>query len=142
MLKDLKRCWSGENPCSRHEQTLELTVTKLMVTMMQMDDKIHQREHEEIIRLVGRRFSLERDASEKLLLEVSQSDGDAPRFRQLSEQIRARYSRQEVAELPGETWAVTEADGEVVFYEERYISRTSSLLGVSSRELREARTHC
>ena len=144
MLEYFKRRWAKEcakEPVKGHDVELELNVTRLMVSMMKMDDIIDQRERDEILHLLGRRFDLSRSEAEKLLQEVARTEKDAPRFYQIASQIKARYSKHEVAELLGEVWAVAEADGRIDFYEQRYISRISSLLGVSSHDLNEARMH-
>ena len=144
MLKYLKRRWGRAEEAAGivpHDEELELNVTRLMVSMMKMDDIIDQRERDEIVRLVSKRFDLSRNEAEKLLQEVARTEKDAPRFRQIAAQIKARYSKHEVAELLGEVWAVAEADGRIDFYEQRYISRISSLLGVSNHDLNEAKMH-
>ncbi|HCS13262.1 MAG: hypothetical protein COS82_02210 [Zetaproteobacteria bacterium CG06_land_8_20_14_3_00_59_53] len=141
MLQFLKRWWhQGEEP-RQHNQGLELTVTQLMVSMMHMDDKLEKAEHDEVIRLLRKRFSLYEDEAEALFLKAVELNGQGPGFEELAAQIHRSYDRLEVAALLSDIWRIAEADGRIDFYEERYISRLSALLKVPAELVREAKHH-
>lgn len=142
MLKFLKRRWSSDRKFSHHEQELELSIIKLVVGMMKIDNKLDKRERDGIVRLVSKHFEISVDAAETLLLELPQTEGDAPRFRQLAQQIKRKFSQHEAAMLLGEVWSVAESGGHKDCYEKRYISRISGLLGISAKALAEAKSHC
>jgi len=139
MHEILKRWWNNGEDISEHGQSLELTVTRLMVSMMKADNHVDEAEHDEVIRLLGKRFGIDNVAAEDLFQEALQSSGNAPRFEQLAQQLKDNYDPQEVAMLLGDIWAVAEADGQIDYFEDRYISRLSSLLGVSPEMLTKAR---
>lgn len=141
MVQLLKNWWSRDGEASPHDQDLELTVTRMLVSMMRMDDRMDVHEHDEIIRLLGKRFSLSEDDAEILIQRALYIRSDGPGFEQLVQQINDNYDRDEVALLLSDIWRVAEADGRIDFYEERYISRLSSLLKVPSRVVREAKQH-
>jgi len=141
MLQFLHSWWNKDAETHRHDQTLELTVTRLMVSMMRMDDKLENSEHDEIVRLVGKRFALGDEAAEALFQEAVHANDDGPCFDDLARQINSNYDKLEVAMLLSDIWRVAEADGRIDFYEERYLSRISSLLGVSPEMVREAKLH-
>ncbi|MDQ6965385.1 MAG: TerB family tellurite resistance protein [Mariprofundaceae bacterium] len=141
MLTFLKRWWHNGEVRKSHNQNLELTVTRLMVSMMHMDDKLEQSEHDEIIRLLRKRFSLYEDEAENLFQEAIKANGEGPGFEALAAQIKRNYNKLDVAVLISDIWRVAEAGGRIDFYEERYISRISSLLKVPTEMVREAKYH-
>jgi len=142
LLKFLKQRWNGGKTFTRHEQELELSIIKLVVGMMKIDDRLDKRERDGIVRLVSKHFSISMDAAEAMLLELPQTEGDAPRFRQLAQQIKKDFSQHEVAMLLGEVWSVAESGEHKDCYEKRYISRISGLLGISATSLAEAKSRC
>ncbi len=120
-------------------QSLAQIVTRLMVTMMQMDDDVDLREYERIVHLVGQRFGLDPTEVEACVERLLHPSGDAPSFEEWARRIKESYSRRDLVSILGDVWAVAEADGHVDYFEERYMSRLSTLLGVSGREVRQAR---
>jgi len=141
MLQFLKRWWHNGEVIRQHDQNLELTVTRLMVSMMHMDDKLEKSEHDEIIRLLRKRFSLYEDEAENLFQEALKANGEGPGFKELAAQINRNYDKLDVAVLISDIWRVAEADGRIDYLEERYISRISALLKVPAEMVREAKHH-
>lgn len=129
------------HPEEAERQSLAQIVTRLMVTMMQMDDDVDLREYERIVQLVGRRFGLEAREVEACVERLLHPSEEAPAFDEWARRIKASYSRRDLVNILSDVWAVAEADGHVDYFEERYMSRLSTLLGVSSRDVREARAH-
>ncbi|MDX8391459.1 MAG: TerB family tellurite resistance protein [Mariprofundaceae bacterium] len=142
MLKFLNRRWNSGKKFSRREQGLELLIIKLVVNMMKIDDILDKRERNGIVRLVSKHFNIDIDATEELLMEIPHTEGDAPRFRQLAQQVKKNYTAQEVALLLGEVLSVAESGDYQNCYEKRYVNRISGLLGVSPGVLNAAKAHC
>ena len=122
-------------------ESLAQIVTRMMVTMMQMDDEVDLREYGRIVHLVARRFGLDPAEVEACVERQLQPGDDAPAFDEWARRIKSSYSRRDLVSILSDVWAVAEADGHVDYFEERYMSRLATLLGVSSREVRQARAH-
>jgi len=141
MLTLLKHWWNAGEEIPQHDQKLELTVTRLMVSMMKMDDSLDQSQYDEIIRLVSNRFGITHADAGALFHEAMVTDGKGPRFEQLAKQIKSNYNRFDLAVLLNDIWRVAEANGQIDFYEDQFIGRISGLLGVSPEVLAEIKQH-
>jgi len=129
MLECLEQWWNNAVDTRRHDRELELTLIRLMVSMMNSDGQLDMREHDAVIRLLVRRFAISSEAAEHLFQEARQAETESRRYEQLAQQLGSRCSWLDVATLLDDIWCVAEGDGHLDSLDERYVRRICRLLG-------------
>ena len=132
MLDSLERWWNNGNTESRHDNTLEISIIRLMVSMMKKDNKLDISEHDAVIRMISKRFGIGLEEAEHVLEEVKLAESAGLQLNDLAQQIEDRHNWIDLATLLDDIWCVTEGDEHSDHLEDDYVSRISSLLGISN----------
>jgi len=138
MLNTLKNWWHEDEQTGPQQPKLSLYITKLMVGMMSMDGKLDQREHNEIVKLLGEHYDQSPQESMDMIEKATASD---LKIDHIVRRITSEFDVQQRAEILGQIWQVALADGDVDFLEEQYINRLSGLIKVPVEALTQAKQH-
>lgn len=139
MLNKLKQWWNDGEEAVQGAPDLSLTVTKLLTGMMIIDGKVDDNEYSEIIDILQARFGMSAEECAALIEQAIANDAPVQRFEQMVEQLTIAYNIEQRTEILRALWRVANADGEVDFVEDQYINRLSSLIGVSTEALMDAK---
>lgn len=139
MLNKLKQWWNDGEEAVQGAPDLSLTVTKLLTGMMIIDGKVDDNEYSEIVDILQARFGMSAEECETLVEQAIADDAPVQHFEQMVEQLTVAYNIEQRTEILRALWRVANADGEVDFVEDQYINRLSSLIGVSTEALMDAK---
>jgi uncharacterized tellurite resistance protein B-like protein len=130
-----------KHPSRFADDDYRLAAAALLVHVAAIDGEISEVERDKLHAVIKRRFELDEEATNELMLEATQAEQQAVdlyHFTSLINRSLDEAGRRRVVEM---MWEIVYADGRVTAFEDNLLWRAADLLGVSSRERIELRQH-
>jgi uncharacterized tellurite resistance protein B-like protein len=138
--KFLSDCMAGDKHPSRFEgDDYRLAASALLVHAAAIDGEVSQAGRDNLHAVIKRRFDLDEEATNELVVEATAADHDAVdlyHFTTLINRTLDEAGRRRVVEM---MWEIVYADGRVTEFEDNLLWRAADLLGVPSRDRIELR---
>jgi uncharacterized tellurite resistance protein B-like protein len=138
--KLLADCMVGDKHPGRFEDDdYRLAAAALLVHAAAIDGEISEVERTKLHAIIKRRFDLDEEATDELLVEATEAEHQAVdlyHFTSLLNRTLDQDGRRRIVEM---MWEIAYADGRVSEFEDNLIWRAADLLGISSRERIELR---
>ena len=121
------------------KSSMQLAAAALLIEAAYMDEQFDESERAVVSDLVRRRFDLELDESESLLLEAESAVAKSQQLYGFTRAVNDHFTPQERIELMEMLWEVVYADGRDHDIEAGLLRRLGGLLYVSDRDRAMAR---
>ncbi len=140
MFSKLKALFTEEEKKPKtKEHDISLAVTAVMIEIMNADDKLEDAEHQTIFTAIEKRFKLNHEEVEALIVEAKAAQDKAMNLHQFTSLIIDHFSTEERIDILKELWLVAMADGKIDSYEEHMIRKLAKLIGVYHGEFIQAK---
>ncbi len=132
----LSRAAPGTEPGGVDEdRVLRVATAALLVEMARADFSEHAAEREEILKVLGRHFSLDIDAAEALLERAAGRADESVSLHEFTHLLHNQLSNEEKHRIVEMLWRVALADAELDKHEDHLVRKISELLYVSHTDL-------
>ncbi len=141
MLKRLLQVFgpATDQSAAKDEQRIPLAAAVLLLEVAHADGEYHHAEEKLIGSLLAEHFSVE-PALQKELLELAEHvRQDSSGLHQFTREINMAFSQAEKEQIIEAIWRLVFADGRLDHYEEALMRQLGSLIGLSHRQLIEAK---
>ena len=140
MLKRLLQVFSAPaSPAEKKAQRIPLAAAVLLLEVAYADDVLHPAEEELIGTLLAERFAVAPDLQQELLELAQQQRADSSGLHQYTREINAAFTQPEKEQIIEAIWQLVYADGRLDCYEEALMRQLGGLIGLSHRQLIEAK---
>lgn len=131
-LKSFLESFLPDNNINENPQTLlSLASAALMVEVLISDYERKPEEHETLLAVLKKSFSLDQTTAQTLFEQAKKAQHEATDYFRFTSQINDLCSPNEKITLIENLWRVAYADGELHHYEEHVIRRIADLIYVS-----------
>ncbi len=142
MIAGMKALLFGDQPeksDTAESDELQLAAAALLVEAAVMDGHFEDQERAAMDRVLGSRFGLDAEATEKLIAQAELEVAGSVELYRFTRIIKDRLEPGERNRILEMLWEVACADGSIHEYESGLVRRIAGLLYVSDRESGEAR---
>jgi uncharacterized tellurite resistance protein B-like protein len=113
----------------------------LLLEIAHSDEEFSDAEHDTIMGIVQKRFGVSDETARELIDRSTEERDDSVDLWRFAKEIRERYSLEEKRHVIKSIWEVVFADGTLSPHEDYLVHKLSKLLGLSHKELIEAKLH-
>lgn len=141
MLKRLLQVFApaAEQAANTDEQRIPLAAAVLLLEVAHADGEFHRQEEQLIGTLLAQHFSVEAELQEELLELAEQVRKDSSGLHQFTREINRAFGQAEKEQIIEAVWQLVYADGRLDHYEEALMRQLGALIGLSHRQLIEAK---
>jgi len=141
MLKRLMQVFAAPADRDANESVdkVPLAAAVLLLEVAYADGEFHLSEQELIGTLLKRHFQVEEDCQAELLELAEQARENSSDLHQFTREINQSFSQPEKERIIEAIWQLVYADGRLDRYEEALMRQLGSLIGLSHRQLIEAK---
>ncbi len=141
MLKRLLQVFTaptgGTEPSS--EQRIPLAAAVLLLEVAHSDGEFHQAEQDLLGELLKNHFSVSEESLADILELAGEMRRDSHDLHQFTREINKAFTQPEKERIIEAIWQLVYADGRLDHYEEALMRQLGSLIGLSHRQLMEAK---
>ena len=141
MLKRLLQVFAA--PDSQDNSTVAervpLAAAVLLLEVAHTDGEFHQAEQDLLGTLLKKHFAVSEDSLQELLELAEETRTNSHDLHQFTREINKTYSQSEKEQIIEAIWQLVYADGRLDHYEEALMRQLGSLIGLSHRQLIEAK---
>ncbi|MBN1958792.1 MAG: TerB family tellurite resistance protein [Desulfuromonadales bacterium] len=141
MIKRLLQVFSSSE--AQHDgspdERIPLAAAVLLLEVAHTDGEFHPSEQELLGQLLQEHFSVSADAVEELLELADEKRKQSYDLHQFTRDINAGFSQSEKERIIEAVWQLVYADGRLDHYEEALMRQLGTLIGLSHRQLIEAK---
>ncbi len=137
MLDHLKRIFGSEPAPAgvlNIREPLDLAIAALLIELSRADFTESTAELEAIRHLLARRFGLDEETVERLLVRATERADRAVSLHEFTHRLNAELPEEDKFAIVEMLWQVSHADGHIDKHEEHLIRRIAGLLHVSDRD--------
>ena len=147
MLQQIRKLFEqigrGEDVEVRTETDVRMISAALMAEIATADQRVDDREHAALVRLLQEHYSLDADTAQAMIERALKQRNEATSLYEFTQTVNDCFSEQDKYQLVKQMWQVAFADGEIDAFEEHLIRRVSELIylphGLFTRARAEAR---
>ena len=140
MLKRLLQIFaSPAEPTVNASQRIPLAAAVLLLEVAYADGEFHSAEENMIGNLLTEHFAVAPELQQELLELAQQHRNDSSGLHQYTREINMAFSQPEKEQIIEAIWQLVYADGRLDRYEDALMRQLGSLIGLSHRQLIEAK---
>lgn len=140
MLKRLLQVFSPTTEQAADEsQRIPLAAAVLLLEVAHADGEFHPEEEKLIGTLLAERFAVAPELQEELLELAHQQRNDSSGLHQFTREINAAFTQPEKERIIEAIWQLVYADGRLDRYEDALMRQLGTLIGLSHRQLIDAK---
>tara|TARA_Y100001970_G_scaffold163114_1_gene199394 strand:- start:1170 stop:1631 length:462 start_codon:yes stop_codon:yes gene_type:complete len=124
---------SNQNSKSDNPQTNqdELAYASLLIEVIKSDDHFDQREHDELLNILGNKLSIEEKALDELSELAQLKSDESTSLYEFTREINDKYQYEEKVQLIEDLWRIAYSDERIDKYEDYVIRKVADLIYVS-----------
>jgi len=123
------------------DEKARIATCVLLLDIANSDDEFSDAEQDTIMAIVQKRFGVSEETARELLDRSAEERDDSVDLWRFAKVIREKYSLEEKRHVIRSIWQVVFADGTLSPHEDYLVHKLSKLLGLSHKELIEAKLH-
>ncbi len=141
MLKRLLQVFAAPTTpvASTSTERIPLAAAVLLLEVAHTDGEFHQAEQDLLGTLLKAHFSVSEDSLDELLELADEARASSHDLHQFTREINKAFSQPEKEQIIEAVWQLVYADGRLDHYEEALMRQLGSLIGLSHRQLIEAK---
>ncbi|WP_066966826.1 TerB family tellurite resistance protein [Microbulbifer sp. Q7] len=147
MLQQIRKLFDqigrGESVEVRTEKDVRMISAALMAEIATADQKVDEREHAALVRLLREHYQLEEETAHSMVEQALADRNEATSLYEFTQTVNDNFSERDKYLLIKQMWEVAFADGEIDAFEEHLIRRVAELIylphGLFTRARAEAR---
>ncbi len=140
MLKRLIQVFApGADDSTRDFERIPLAAAVLLLEVAHSDGEFHDNESELIGQLLQQHFQVSEDSVNELLILAEQRRQQSSDLHQFTRDINRSFSQPEKERIIRAVWQLVYADGRLDHFEEALMRQLGALIGLSHRQLIEAK---
>ncbi len=141
MLKRLLEVFSGstEQSESAPEERIPLAAAVLLLEVAHTDGEFHQAEQALLGTLLKKHFDVPEDSLAELLELADETRRNSHDLHQFTREINKAFNQADKERIIEAVWQLVYADGRLDHYEEALMRQLGNLIGLSHRQLIEAK---
>ncbi|MDA3903979.1 MAG: TerB family tellurite resistance protein [Desulfuromusa sp.] len=124
---------------STSAERIPLAAAVLLLEVAHTDGEFHQAEQDLLGTLLKDHFSVSEDSLEELLELADETRTNSHDLHQFTREINKAFTQLEKEQIIEAVWQLVYADGRLDHYEEALMRQLGSLIGLSHRQLIEAK---
>ena len=109
----------------------ELAYASLLIEVIKSDDYFDQREHDELLDILGTKLSIEEKALGELSELAQKKSDESTSLYEFTREINDKYQYEEKVQLIEDLWRIAYSDGRIDKYEDYVIRKVSNLIYVT-----------
>tara|TARA_Y100001970_G_scaffold236758_1_gene296738 strand:- start:694 stop:1155 length:462 start_codon:yes stop_codon:yes gene_type:complete len=109
----------------------ELAYTSLLIEVIKSDDHFDQREHEELLNILGAKLGLEEKALGELSEHAQKKSDESTSLYEFTREINDKYQYDEKVQLIEDLWRIAYSDERIDKYEDYVIRKVADLIYVT-----------
>ena len=124
---------SNQNSKSDNPQTNqdELAYASLLIEVIKSDDHFDQREHDELLNILGNKLTIEKKALDELSELAQLKSDESTSLYEFTREINDKYQYEEKVQLIEDLWRIAYSDERIDKYEDYVIRKVADLIYVS-----------
>ena len=141
MLKRLLQVFAtpGRQDNSNAAERVPLAAAVLLLEVAHTDGEFHQAEQDLLGTLLKTHFAVSEESLRELLELAEETRTNSHDLHQFTREINKAYTQSEKEQIIEAVWQLVYADGRLDHYEEALMRQLGSLIGLSHRQLIEAK---
>lgn len=139
MLKRLMEVFAAPDDAADTKDHIALAAAVLLLEVAHTDGDFHKQEQALLGELLQRHFDVATGDLDELMALAEKTRRDSADLHQFTRQINSNYSQSEKEEIIVAVWRLVFADGRLDHYEEALMRQLGTLIGLSHRQLIEAK---
>ncbi|MDX2479337.1 MAG: TerB family tellurite resistance protein [Desulfuromusa sp.] len=124
---------------SAFEERIPLAAAVLLLEVAHADGEFHQTEQDLLGTLLKKHFSVSDESLDELLALAEETRTSSHDLHQFTREINKAFTQLEKERIIEAVWQLVYADGRLDHYEEALMRQLGSLIGLSHRQLIEAK---
>ena len=109
----------------------ELAYASLLIEVIKSDDYFDQREHDELLDILGTKLSIEEKALGELSELAQKKSDESTSLYEFTREINDKYHYEEKVQLIEDLWRIAYSDGRIDKYEDYVIRKVTNLIYVT-----------
>ena len=123
----------------QEKERIELATCVLLLEIAHADGEFHRDEEVLIEELLGKHFKLDPETAAELMELAHQTRTESHDLHQFTREINNNFDQSEKEQIMESLWVLVYADGQLDHYEEALLRQLSSLIGLSHRQMIDAK---
>ena len=112
----------------------ELAYASLLMEVIKSDDHFDQREHDELLNILGTKLSIEQKALDELSELAEKKSDESTSLYEFTREINDNYQYEEKVQLIEDLWRIAYSDERIDKYEDYVIRKVADLIYVTHRD--------
>ena len=109
----------------------ELAYASLLIEVIKSDDYFDQREHDELLDILGTKLNIDEKALGELSELAQKKSDESTSLYEFTREINDKYQYEEKVQLIEDLWRIAYSDGRIDKYEDYVIRKVSNLIYVT-----------
>ena len=124
----------NSKPDNLEDNQDELAYASLLIEVIKSDDHFDQREHDELLNILGTKLSIDEKALGELSELAQKKSDDSTSLYEFTREINDKYQYEEKVQLIEDLWRIAYSDERIDKYEDYVIRKVADLIYVTHND--------